>query len=222
MKTIITIITMKTMKTMKQNYFLKAAGIVAILVVMSSQAVAQSKVNVTKLPNAVKVIDSKGTIKYFQSNNGITQIVNSTTDVTVTTWQLGGTLTDDTYIDATGKAFGLKGLGLTTSKASADGVVAGYTLLVSDAITGKMERVVATDLIQGGVADDELTTTKTAVYTILGTTGLTSVANRISVFRNGIKLRATDWALASGAITITPTAELPLYAGDVLNVQWVK
>ena len=214
---------MKTIKTMKQNYFLKAAGVVAVLVLMSNQANAQST-TVAKLASAVKVIDNKGTIKYFQSNNGITQIVNTAAsgDVTTTTWQLGGTLTADTYIDATGKIFGLKGLVVTASVASVDGTAAGYTLLVSDAITGKVERVLATSLIQGGVADDVLSADKTALYTILGTTGLTTVPNRISVFRNGIKLRATDWALASGAITITPTADLPLYSGDVLNVQWVK
>jgi hypothetical protein len=49
-----------------------------------------------------KVVDNKGTIKYFQSNNGITQITNTTADKTTTTWQLGGTLTEDTFIDATG------------------------------------------------------------------------------------------------------------------------
>ena len=219
--------TMKTMKTMKQNYFLKAAGVVAVLVLMSNQMSAQTTpgaaVNVAKqTTNTVKVIDNKGTIKYLQSNNGITQITNTTADVTTTTWQLGGTLTENTYIDATGKVFGLKGLDVTILSSSVDGAAAGYTLLVSDATTGKVERLLATSLIQGGATDDELTDNKTTVYTILGTTGLTTEPNRISVFRNGVKLRATDWALASGAITITPGADLPLYAGDVLNVQWVK
>lgn len=214
--------TIKTMKTMKQNYFLKAAGVFAFLVLMSNQATAQSAGPVAKLGTAVKVVDNKGTIKYFQSNNGITQIVNATGDVTTTTWQLGGTLTENTYIDATGKVFGLKGLDITALKSSVDGTAAGYTLLVSDATTGKVERLLATSLIQGGATDDELTANKTAAYTILGTTGLTTEVNRISVFRNGIKLRAADWVLASGAITITPTTDLPLYSGDVLNVQWVK
>jgi hypothetical protein len=43
----------------------------------------------------------------------------------------------------------------------------------------------------------------------------------ISLFRNGIKLRQADFALATGAITITPT-DLPLYQDDVLEVQWIN
>lgn len=217
--------TIKTSKTMKQNYFLKAAGVVVILMLMSNQVTAQSTA-VSKLPAAVKVIDNKGTIKYFQSNNGITQIVNTAAsgDVTTTTWQLGGILTDDTYIDVKGKAFGLKGLALnTTGIASVDGGAAGYTLLVSDA-SGKVERILATSLIQGGVADKLIgaITDKTAAITFSGITGLTTEANRISVFRNGIKLRATDWTFSGDTVTIAPTANLPLYEGDEINVQWVK
>jgi hypothetical protein len=56
------------------------------------------------------------------------------------------------FIDATGKVFGLQGLDITALDASADGASTGYTLLVSDA-TGKVERVLATTLIQGGVAE---------------------------------------------------------------------
>jgi hypothetical protein len=38
-------------------------------------------------------------------------------------------LTEDTFIDATGKVFGLQGL-ITALDASADGASTGYTLLV--------------------------------------------------------------------------------------------
>jgi hypothetical protein len=62
-------------------------------------------------------------------------------------------LTEDTFIDATGKVFGLQGLDITALDASADGASTGYTLLVSDDATGKVERVLATTLIQGGVAE---------------------------------------------------------------------
>jgi hypothetical protein len=47
------------------------------------------------------------------------------------------------------------------------------------------------------------------------------VKTKISLFRNGIKLRQADFALATGAITITPTTDLPLYQDDVL-VQWIN
>jgi hypothetical protein len=41
-----------------------------------------------------------------------------------------GGLTEDTFIDATGKVFGLQGLDITALDASADGASTGYTLLV--------------------------------------------------------------------------------------------
>jgi hypothetical protein len=61
-------------------------------------------------------------------------------------------LTEDTFIDATGKVFGLQGLDITALDASADGASTGYTLLVSDDATGKVERVLA-NFNSGGVAE---------------------------------------------------------------------
>lgn len=216
------------MKTMKQNYFLSTVAAVTILFFASNQLSAQtvpgSTVNVTKGVNTVKVIDNKGTIKYFQSNNGITQITNTTADKTTTTWQLGGVLTDDTYIDATGKTFGLTGLSMTALTPSLDGTTAGYTLIVSNALTGKLERILATTLVQGGVKEKELVADSTTDYVIVSAdlAGLTTAKEKISLYRNGIKLRQTDFTLAAGAITIVPTTNLPLYSGDVLEIQWVK
>jgi hypothetical protein len=233
MKTITNIKTMKTMITMKQNYFLKAVGVFALLMMSSNQVSAQTTpgdaVNITKLNDSitVKVMDNRGTIKYLQSNNGITQITNKTEDVTTTTWQLGGTLTEDTYIDVAGKVYSLEGLDITTLNSSLDGAAEGYTLLVSNALTGEVERLLASDLIQAGVTDDALIEDKTAPYTVDGTTGLTAFKNRISVFRNGIKLSATnDWTLATdgttGVSTVIISAGMPLYSGDLINVQWIK
>ncbi|MFB0904160.1 MAG: hypothetical protein QMB11_07255 [Nonlabens sp.] len=211
---------------MKKNYFLRTAIVMAILVLASNKVSAQTAPggDVAKSTNTVKVVDNKGTIKYFQSNNGITQITNTTADKTTTTWQLGGTLTDDTFIDATGKVFGLKGLDITALDPSSDGASTGYTLLVSDDATGKVERVLATTLIQGGVAEKVLASDESTTYTISATDldGLPTVKTKISLFRNGIKLRQTDFALATGAITITPTTDLPLYKDDVLEVQWIN
>jgi hypothetical protein len=232
MKTITNIKTMKTMKTMKQNYFLKAVGVFALFMMSSNQVSAQTTpgaaVNVDKqATNTVKVMDNRGTIKYLQSNNGITQITNTTEDVTTTTWQLGGTLTADTYIDVSGQVYSLTGLDKTNLDSSIDGIAAGYTLLVSDAETGEVERLLASDLIQAGVTDDALDEDKTEAYTVPNTTGLTAFKNRISVFRNGIKLSATnDWTLATdgttGVSTVIISAGMPLYSGDLINVQWIK
>jgi hypothetical protein len=225
---------------MKKNYSLKAFGIVAILALMSNQASAQTTTgNVVKgvgsIPT-VKVVDNKGTIKYFQSNNGITQIVNTTGDKTTTTWQLGGVLTDNTYIEAgTGKVFALDGLALATGAASTDATTGsshnsatpgtGYTLLVRDELTGAVQKMLATSLIDGGVYESVLTVDSGATPDdIAAITGITTVSNRISVFRNGIKLRqmgTPDWSLSAGKIVFTPAAG-PFYAGDVIEVQWVK
>jgi hypothetical protein len=50
----------------------------AILVLASNKVSAQTAPgDVAKSTNTVKVVDNKGTIKYFQSNNGITQITNT-------------------------------------------------------------------------------------------------------------------------------------------------
>jgi hypothetical protein len=88
----------------------------------------------------VKVIDNKGTIKYLQTNNGITSITStSPANETRTTWQLGGALVDDTYIDVDENVFALDGIELIDTSviaASTDatdqsdhGTGTGWTLL---------------------------------------------------------------------------------------------
>ena len=54
---------------------------------------------------AIRVIDNKGTKKYLQVQNGLTQVTNTApAGGIVTTWQLGGQLVDDTDIDFNAKA----------------------------------------------------------------------------------------------------------------------
>jgi hypothetical protein len=212
------------MKNVKTNQILKAISIVGILALTCTQVKAQSTSDVAKAGTAVKVVDNKGTIKYFQSNNGITQITNTTSNKTTTTWQLGGTLTDDTYIDVDGKAFGLAGIALTTSSAATAFGGTGYSLMVRDETTGKVEALLASSLISGGVQEFTLVTADETANTFNSgpITGLSTVANRISVFRNGIKLVQSDWSLAAGAISITTPSTFTLYKDDVIEVQWVK
>ncbi|MDA9035707.1 hypothetical protein N9H73_01540 [Flavobacteriaceae bacterium] len=50
----------------------------------------------TATNTSVKLIDNKGTIKYLQVANGLTSFTNTTNNKTLTTWQLGGTLTANT------------------------------------------------------------------------------------------------------------------------------
>lgn len=221
------------MNNFTKKYFFKTFGILFLLILMGNQASAQSTGDVTKGSNTVKVVDNKGTIKYFQSSNGITQITNATADKTTTTWQLGGTLTDNTYIDAGGAVFALDGLAITAASASTDattgsdhGTGTGYTLLVRNEVTGATEKLLATSLIDAGVAEFVLIADAAAgAYATGAISGVTTVANRISVFRNGIKLRQTgatpDWTITSGDIAFTAAAG-EFYNGDIIEVQWVK
>lgn len=224
-------------KTMKTNKLLKLIPVLGIMALCTTQVQAQTtsttSTNVSQTGTAIKVVDNKGTIKYFQSNNGITQITSSTAgSLTTTTWQLGGTLTDNTYIDVNDKVFALNGLALETGTASTDaatgtdaGAGTGYALLVRDEATGATRKMLASSLISGGVYEVVLTTDQAAgVFVTDAIPGLTTVSNRISVFRNGVKLRQTgtsDWALSAGTIDFTADAGA-FYTGDVIEVQWVK
>lgn len=186
---------------------------------------------------SVKVIDNKGTIKYLQSSNGITMFTDTAPDGgVITTWQLGGTLTDDTYIDASGAVFAIDGIKLITTETastdattgSAHGTGTGYTLLVRDEATGETKKMLATDLVSGirtettqgsnASADVAITVTGLPVLTA-GTT-----AAKLFVFRNGAKLRSgTDFVATANTVTITYNAvDLPMYAGDVIEIQYIK
>ena len=101
-----TSINLKTRK-MKNNY-LKLVMMVAVMLSASIGFAQTTTGNITVGANAglgtsgttVKVIDNKGTVKYLQSNNGITTFTNTAPNGgVVTTWQLGGTLATATDID---------------------------------------------------------------------------------------------------------------------------
>ena len=242
----------KTMKTMKTNKLLKLIPVMGILALCTTQAQAQTtsttSTNVSQTGTAIKVVDNKGTIKYFQSNNGITQITSTTAgSATTTTWQLGGTLTDNTYIDVNSNVFALKGLTIETGDAATTatgganeaagtastdatsesdaGTGTGFTLLVRDEATGATKKMLASSLINGGVYEVVLTADQAAgVFVTAAIPGLTTVSNRISVFRNGVKLRQTgtsDWALSAGTIDFTSDSGV-FDTGDIIEVQWVK
>ena len=230
---------------MKNNYV--KLGIVALMIAAgttAAQAQTADPADAGLVKNAgdgvsVKLIDNKGTIKYLQTNNGITSITSTTAgSATTTTWQLGGTLTDDTYIDVDGNVFGLDGIALvdsTTESASTDattesdhGTGTGYTILVRDEATGATKKLLAADLIQSGYAAataaagdetaDAITVTATGIPALAGNEG------KIWVFRNGAKLmHTTDFTVtADTSVTVTGTADFAVYTDDVFEVQWVK
>lgn len=196
---------------------------------------------------SVKLIDNKGTIKYLQTNNGITSITSTTAgSATTTTWQLGGELAADTYIDADGSVFSLDGLKLETGTAattattqsghdaSASGNTTlsadtGWTLVVRDEATGELRKLLATNLIQSGYAIDTADAAEeTANAIVISAAGIPPLAGnegKIWVYRNGAKLvHTTDFTVdaTAGTVTVTGATNFNVFTGDVFEVQWVK
>ena len=181
---------------------------------------------------SIKLIDNKGTIKYIQATNGITTLTNTSgADLTTTTFQLGGTLTDDTYIDVNGKVFGLNGIAMidtTAENASTDATSlstnagTGYTLLTRDESTGVIKKLKLGDL---GVVGSQEVFTATAGqtnYTLNGDPKLSLF--KTYVYRNGAKLVAgTDYKLSTttdGLVELQNT--FPVFAGDVIEVHYLN
>ena len=186
---------------------------------------------------SIKLIDNKGTIKYIQSANGITTLTNTNaTDVTTTTFQLGGTLTDDTYIDVNGKVFGLNGIAMidtTAENASTDatslssnGTGTGYTLLTRDEFTGAIKKLKLSDLGVVGAQQVFEGATISAGQTDYALDGAPKLSLfKTYVYRNGAKLVAgTDYILSAtqGTITLDTPDKFPVFASDVIEVHYLN
>lgn len=236
-----------------KNKFLKG-GLLALTIIggMTLQAQTTSTTDTGLNKDAgdgvsVKLIDNKGTIKYLQTNNGITSITSTTAgSATTTTWQLGGTLTDDTYIDVDTSVFALDGLSLETGAPSVAQTVpgtpasgeagdatdhgtagSGWTLVVRDEATGAFKKLLASDLVSGvrveysqaaDAAADVAITVGGLPALVAGTT-----AAKLFVYRNGAKLRSvTDFVATAGTVTINYSTDLPMYSGDIIEIQYIK
>lgn len=242
---------MKTI-TNKLKLALATVGLFAISSVSAQQITgdvgATEKVGKSSVLNGtVRVIDNKGTKKYLQVKNGLTLLTDNTPDGgIVSTWQLGGELTNNTYIDASGDVFSLDGLKLVpntdaAATASTDQTVGsngvalgsggtastdtGWTVLVRDEATGEIKKILATDLVKAGQLTATATTDGTAPT--LADASIPAVYQKVSVYRNGAKLVANvDYTVAAGAVTLTPVATAPndwaIYADDVFEVHWIN
>lgn len=202
----------------------------------------------TETTGSIRLIDNLGTVKYIQTSNGITTITNNTgADLTTTTLQLGGELTDNTYINVAGNVFAIDGIEITTASASTNAVSGevtnsstppigtGYTLLVRNESSGAVEKLLLSDLdiVSGKQIFDSSTTpavsNATSDYPILGSGSLE--IEKTFVYRNGIKLLAgTDYhydvkAPSSGTDYVVeiknPILGL-LSTTDVLEVHFTK
>lgn len=225
-------------KIMKKNIFFKLLVFFIFQTFFTTGVYAQTPVNtdVAKMLNAVRLVDNKGTVKYLQSNNGITQIVNTVNDKTTTTWQLGGELTADTYIDVNGKVFALDKLDLLAANTAASidatdksvhGTGTGWTLLVRDEATGAIKKMLASDFVtSGNTVHTAVSDATTLTITVTGLKASTP-KSRIWVYRNGAKLLPTDFNYADNSITLNEvTGNGPdawsILNGDVFEVQWMK
>jgi len=228
---------------MKTNFFIWSLSILffTLGIKINAQTSSTTDLNLNKNAGAgvsVKVIDNKGTIKFLQTNNGITSITSTSPGSrTTTTWQLGGALTDNTYIDVDGNVFALDGIELIDSNVTAastdttdqsdHGTGTGWTLLVRDEATGAIKKMKATDLIQSGHTQaTALASDETAGVITITATGLSAstggALGKIWVYRNGAKLSGfSDYTVANNTITITEN-NWELYEADYFEVQWVK
>jgi hypothetical protein len=240
---------------MKKTNLFKMAALTAVLVLGSMFASAQIYTesptdNIPKQQEAqlgqdsgyVKVIDNKGTVKFLQSRNGITMFTNTApSGGIVTTWQLGGTLSDSTYIDLNGNKFGLKQLTYSTTGRT-------YEFVVIDSITGEFRKQKLTDLIDAGtfikvIASGDVTNGAVVGNTFpIVVTGVTLESFKtVYVFRNGAKLMAgVDYTITTPTTESTVTLNIagsastdytagsaawesyPLYQGDRIEIQYIK
>jgi len=228
----------------REKQWMKIACVVFAIFSMASVANAQkvagdvAKKTSVALNGTVRVVDNKGTIKYLQTANGLTTLTNTTANVTTTTWQLGGTLTDNTYIDATGKVFALDGLTVTAVAPSNSGDVAlshggagvGYTFLVHNESTGATEKLLISNLVVGGHEIFTVASITALTYPLTGVTAATfpSELFKTSAYRNGAKLLAgVDYTIdGDGVITLIPNATEPqdwaLSVDDKIEVNWIR
>lgn len=217
----------------------KQVKLMAVAVTMLVGAMANAQITTTThadlnkkstAADVVRLIDNKGTIKYLQSINGITQITSTANGhETTTTWQLGGELNANTYIDANGNHFALDGIPLQAANAAAanptttaqrtlmDGsdhgtasLPTGWTFLVRDEVTGETRKMLATDALQvkGGRNEQTIATAGSTAITYADTTIPTDLY-KVWVYRNGALLRAgTDYTVASGGTPVTTTVTI--------------
>ncbi|MCD8405628.1 hypothetical protein LNI91_08730 [Tenacibaculum dicentrarchi] len=230
----------------KTNSFKLAMVAVGMLTIgtVSAQQTDATNADLVKQADAkvVKSVDNKGTIKYVQSANGLTQVTDAATNVT--TIQLGGTLVAPTTITASaGKALNIEGIAgvsaadmvgpdINLKPADAfDGT--GLTLMVRDETTGEIKKLLAADvaayletLAKNVYVSEPVNAAPAGDYTIavpnLPIPALLKPA-RLFVYRNGVKLLQSDldFTTTAGSVTIKQAA-VTLYKDDIIEVQYTN
>lgn len=163
--------------------------------------------------DSVMVVDpANGTLKWISASklfnaltfeNGLTKTGN--------TVRLGGTLNQATTITTDGTNV-LKIAGLQGGNLGADSLV----VTSSD---GTLKKVNRESVVQSG----EVKISASLGQTTITVANMPALASKVWVFRNGAKLVAgEDYSTAVGTVTLTPTVDWAVLAGDIFEVQWVK
>jgi hypothetical protein len=233
-------------KTMKTNYLKKTTkfGLAALFLMAIGTANAQTtdstdaKLNKnTEKTKVVRLVDNKGTIKYLQSSNGITSITSTAPgNQTTTTWQLGGELIDATKITTSatgtftidGKEVNLLDLETQADVAATTTDGTGYTILTRDEGSGRIQKLLAKDLITSGRAAQIVEKDGDAFFTATGLPVGTNIA-QVSVYRNGSKLRAgvdyivhSDDTIKLQKDTSDTNNNFTTYVDDIIEIIWIN
>lgn len=186
----------------------------------------------------IRLIDNKGTRKYLQVQNGLTQVTDLAPDGgIVTTWQLGGQFVDDTEFDLNGNDFVLEnvlqvdatdltaGVPATAVSLRSDDATAttGWTILVRDEATGGVKKMLASDLIVSGqtifeaslASDGNATTAELTFDVTAGTPAMAGAQiplpdfEKVWVYRNGAKLLAgVDYTISGNTVVLDETPSI--------------
>lgn len=169
----------------------------------SGSTVTDSVMVVDGDTGALKWISASKLFNALTFENGLTKSGN--------TVKLGGALNEATTIttDATNV---LKIAGLQSGNLGAD------SLVVTSA-DGTLKKVNRETVVQSG----EVNITATLNQSSITVANMPASASKVWVFRNGAKLVAgEDYTTAAGEVTLTPTVDWSVLAGDIFEVQWVK
>ncbi len=228
----------------KTNSFKLAMVAVGMLTIgtVSAQQTDATNADLVKQADAkvVKSVDNKGTIKYVQSANGLTQVTDAATNVT--TIQLGGELVAPTTITASaGKALNIAGIA-ETSVAGGDLPAtsfdtAGLSLMVRDEQTGEVKKLLASDaaMFLSAFSPAAYGTGNTTTVMVPGlpkidpadaVDPITNLAHnnsksRLFVYKNGVKLVfTTDFTVnTAGQVDILVPV---IAADDIIEVQYTN
>lgn len=180
-----------------------ASNLLQIRGLQSGSASADSVMVVDPANGTLKWISASTLFNALTFENGLTKTGN--------TVKLGGALNQATTIttDATNV---LKIAGLQSGNAAAD------SLVVAGA-DGTLKIVSKETLLQSGDVQAIATTDQTTVTVA----NMPANPSKVWVFRNGAKLLAgVDFTTVAGIVTLTPTPDWSVIAGDIIEVQWVK